>query len=58
MLGLTRKQSESVVIIQGGKVVATLTIKDIKRGSVRIGFDAKSDVRIMRSELLEKEPQR
>jgi carbon storage regulator CsrA len=58
MLGLTRKQNESVVIIQGGKVVAILTIKDIKRGSVRIGFDAESDVRIMRSELLEKEPQR
>lgn len=50
MLVLSRKLGEQVVI-QGG---ITVTVVDIDRGKVRIGFEAPRDVQIDRKELLKK----
>jgi len=47
MLVLTRKQQQQIQVGEG----VTITILRIKGGSVRIGIEAPSDVRIIRSEL-------
>jgi carbon storage regulator CsrA len=47
MLVLTRKQQQQIQVGEG----VTITILRIKGGSVRIGIEAPSDVRIVRSEL-------
>lgn len=49
MLILSRKQSESVQI--GDDII--ITIFDIGRGQVRMGFDVPKSVKIVRSELLD-----
>ena len=53
MLVLTRKQSQ---MIQIGENVVIKVIKT-GRNTVKIGIDAPSDVRILRSELCEQTPQ-
>lgn len=52
MLVLTRKNAETIQIGDG------ILIKVIKtgRGSVKIGIEAPSDVRVMRGELCEESP--
>ena len=51
MLVLTRKSKESVSI--GDDVV--VTVLHVGGGEVRIGIEAPRDVRVMRTELLERE---
>src|SRR5216683_1711227 len=55
MLVLTRKSQESVMV--GGSVgferVLKVTVLDIQRGKVRLGFDADDDVPVHRSEVWE-----
>jgi carbon storage regulator CsrA len=55
MLVLTRKSDESVVV--GGSVgferVLKVTVLEIQRGKVRLGFEVDADVPVYRSELWE-----
>jgi carbon storage regulator CsrA len=55
MLVLTRKSQESVMV--GGTVgferVLKVTVLEIQRGKVRLGFEADADVPVYRSELWE-----
>jgi len=51
MLVLTRKINEKIII--SNDIVVTLLA--IKGGTVRIGIDAPKDVKIIRSEMLDKE---
>ncbi len=54
MLVLTRKQQQQIQIGDG----ITVTVLKVKGNTVRIGIDAPSDVKIVRSELeLEMEPE-
>ncbi len=56
MLVLTRKSDESVMV--GGSVgferVLKVTVLDIQRGKVRLGFEVDADVPVFRSEVWEK----
>jgi len=56
MLVLTRKNMESVVVGGSGHFerVLRVTVLEIKNGSVRLGFEANSSVRIHRSEVSER----
>ena len=53
MLVLTRKNQESVMV--GGSVgferVLKVTVLEIERGKVRLGFEVDADVPVYRSEL-------
>jgi carbon storage regulator len=53
MLVLTRKNHESVVVGDHGCLehVLAVTVLDIKRGKVRLGFEAHGDVPVYRSEV-------
>jgi len=51
MLVLTRKQNESIQI--GPNI--TITVAEIRGGSVRIGVDAPRNTRVMRAELVDGE---
>jgi carbon storage regulator CsrA len=55
MLVLTRKSDESVMV--GGSVgferVLKVTVLEIQRGKVRLGFEVDADVPVYRSELWE-----
>jgi carbon storage regulator CsrA len=55
MLVLTRKSQEAVVV--GGSVgferVLKVTVLEIQRGKVRLGFEVDGDVPVYRSELWE-----
>lgn len=53
MLVLNRRYEESVIINGDIKV----TVLGVDRGHVKLGFEAPSDVHIVREELLEKEQQ-
>ena len=50
MLVLTRKPDQRVIITVGDKEI-TLSVLSIRRGVVRIGIDAPSDVIIHREEV-------
>lgn len=50
MLVLTRKIGEKVII--GGNI--TVTVVETKGNKVRLAFEAPDDVRIMRSELIDR----
>lgn len=56
MLVLTRKNQESVVVCNhnGQESLLTVTVLDINRGKVRLGFEAASNVPIHRSEVWER----
>jgi carbon storage regulator len=51
MLVLSRKLNESIVIRDD----VVVTVLDISGGKVRLGVEAPADVKIVRSELLEKD---
>lgn len=51
MLVLLRKQNESIVI--GDNIV--VTVLSVKGGTVKLGFTAPNDVRIVRTELTDQE---
>jgi len=51
MLVLSRRLGEKVVVMVGSKEIV-LTVVDIDRGKIRIGFDAPAEFAIFREELL------
>lgn len=51
MLVLSRKLNESIVIRDD----VVVTVLEVSGGKVRLGIDAPADVKIVRSELLEKD---
>jgi carbon storage regulator CsrA len=51
MLVLSRKRGEIVDMILDGVVIATVTFLDQKGGDVRLGFEARPEVVILRREL-------
>ena len=53
MLVLSRKRSESVEIggANGRQRVLKVTVVEIRGGTVKLGFEADADVRILRSEV-------
>jgi carbon storage regulator CsrA len=56
MLVLSRKSKESVVVGGHGRLEPTLkvTVLEIKRGSVRLGFEACASIPVHRSEVWER----
>ena len=52
MLVLTRRMGERIVIGPIDGKMITIVIVDLARGKVRLGFDAPSDIQIMREELI------
>ncbi len=50
MLVLMRKENESVLIAEDIEIV----VLEIKRGSVRLGFNCPKNIKVLRSELLDK----
>lgn len=50
MLVLTRKKNEQIILSDG----ITITILSCKDGSVKIGFEAPDDIRILRKEVSDK----
>ena len=52
MLVLSRRLHEQVVIEIGGEVV-TVTVVDIDRGKIRLGFDGSQRVKFWRKELID-----
>jgi len=56
MLVLTRKNQESVVVGGSGgfERVLKVTVLEIGRGKVRLGFEAEADVPVHRSEVWER----
>ena len=52
MLVLSRVQDQQVVIEVGGEVI-TVTVVDIDRGKIRLGFQAHQRVKIWRKELID-----
>lgn len=57
MLILTRKDGESIQIHTPDKHVINLTVTQIRKGQVRIGFDAPAYYAIVREELVQKDSQ-
>jgi len=56
MLVLSRKRQESVVVggADGSERVLKVTVLEISRGQVRLGFEAEADVRVHRWEVWER----
>jgi carbon storage regulator CsrA len=56
MLVLSRKSNESVVVGGHGRLEPTLkvTVLEIKKGSVRLGFEASASIPVHRSEVWER----
>lgn len=52
MLVLTRRHGESIQIHTPDKHVINLTVTQLKKGQVKIGFDAPAYYSIVREELL------
>lgn len=50
MLVLSRRRSEKVIIDLGGRLI-TVTIIEVDRGKVRLGFDAPTEIPIHREEV-------
>jgi carbon storage regulator len=57
MLVLSRKKGEQIMIGDGDKVI-TITLVDIDRGKIRLGFEAPKDVTVLRKELYDKKRQK
>lgn len=57
MLVLTRKNQESVIIGRPdtGNQMMKVTVLDVRGGKVRLGIEADQSIRILRSELLERD---
>jgi carbon storage regulator CsrA len=57
MLVLTRKNRESVIIGRPGigNLMMKVTILDVRGGKVRLGIEADRSIRVLRSELLERD---
>lgn len=55
MLVISRKESELVVLSKDGSVMAEIYVIAIEGSRVKLGFTAGDEVRIIRSELLNKD---
>jgi carbon storage regulator len=57
MLVLTRKNRESVIIGRPGtgNQMMKVTVLEVRGGKVRLGIEADRSIRVLRSELLERE---
>lgn len=51
MLVLSRKKQESIVVANGAEQMLKVTVVEIRGGSVRLGFDASSELPIHRAEV-------
>lgn len=51
MLVLSRKATESIVISQDGKPIATVKVVSTDRGVVKLGIDAEQSIDIDREEI-------
>jgi len=51
MLVLTRKQNEKIEIILDDNTSIMISIAEIDRNRVKIGFDAPKNIKILRTEL-------
>ncbi len=61
MLVLSRKKGEAVVLFTYGpdgkpNPVATLTVVDIRGDKIRLGFEADPTLKIVRTEVLDRDP--
>lgn len=55
MLILTRKRGEAVDLVIRGELLATVRVLEIEpSGVVRLGFDARDEVRILRDNAVER----
>jgi carbon storage regulator CsrA len=54
MLVLTRLAGETLVLIEDGRQLATITVARVDRGKVRLGVTAERSVEVWRSEVLGK----
>lgn len=54
MLALSRKKGEEVQVTLPDGRVGRVVLLDVDRNKVRIGFDFPDDVKLLRSELIEK----
>ena len=56
MLVLSRRRQQSVVVggPDGSERVLKVTVLEISRGTVRLGFEAEPDLRVHRSEVWER----
>jgi carbon storage regulator CsrA len=56
MLVLSRRTNESILISEadGCGVACRVTVLEIQRGKVKLGFDAGGDVSIIRTEVIER----
>ena len=55
MLVLTRVENEKLVLREGGRTVATITVVRVGGGKARLGIDAEASVEVLRDELLRRE---
>ena len=57
MLVLTRKNRESVIIGRPGtgNLMMKVTVLEVRGGKVRLGIEADRSIRVLRSELLERD---
>ena len=51
MLILARKRDEKVILSKGGEILCEITITDIQDMKVRLGFEARKDLKIDREEI-------
>ena len=54
MLVLTRKQDEALLIMTPSGEIIRITVKNIRKNSVRLTFEAAKEVRVVRDEIFEK----
>ena len=54
MLVLTRKEDEALLIMTPSGEIIRITVKNIRKNSVRLTFEAAKEVRVVRDEIFEK----
>jgi carbon storage regulator len=57
MLVLSRKANQTVIVTLPDGREMRVTVVDIDRNKIRLGFDAPDDVKIMREELVRRDGQ-
>lgn len=53
MLYLTRRISETVIIYEGDRKIAEVTILGVRGRQIRIGLDADKEISFVRAELIQ-----
>jgi len=54
MLVLTRKEDEALLIMTPSGEIIRITVKNIRKNSVRLTFEAAKEVRVVRDEIVGK----